>query len=100
MRLLECQDDASFRLTEDFIGDRVIPPYAILSHTWSQDDEDEVSYNDMQQGTALRKPSYSKIQFSGKQALLDGLRYFWVDTCSIDRPNCSELTEVVNSMFN
>ncbi|KAI0440893.1 kinesin light chain 1 [Xylaria telfairii] len=99
MRLLECQDDGSFRLTEEFIGDRVIPPYAILSHTWSQDDRDEVSYNDMQQGTVLHKPSYTKIQFSGKQALRDGLRYFWVDTCCINRPNHSELTEAINSMF-
>ncbi|KAI0198834.1 kinesin light chain 1 [Astrocystis sublimbata] len=100
MRLLECQDDGSFRLTEDFIGDRAIPPYAILSHTWSQEDKDEVSYNDMQQGTASHKPSYAKIQFSGKQALRDGLRFVWVDTCCIDRPNHSELTEAINSMFN
>ena len=100
MRLLECQDDGSFRLTEDIIGDGVIPPYAILSHTWSRDDKEEVSHSDMQRGTASQKPSYKKIQFAGKQARLDGLRYFWVDTCCIDRPNYSELAEAINSMFN
>ena len=29
----------------------------------------------------------------------DGLQYFWVDTCCIDKSNSAELTEAINSMF-
>ncbi|KAH7370310.1 hypothetical protein BKA65DRAFT_417761, partial [Rhexocercosporidium sp. MPI-PUGE-AT-0058] len=29
----------------------------------------------------------------------DGLRYFWVDTCCIDKSNNTELAETINSKF-
>jgi hypothetical protein len=55
-----------------------IPTYAILSHTWGKD---EISFQDMQTGSASKKVGYTKIKFSSAQALNDGLDYFWVDTC-------------------
>ncbi|PVH70364.1 hypothetical protein DL98DRAFT_554076 [Cadophora sp. DSE1049] len=33
------------------------------------------------------KAGYGKIQFCGEQARRDGLQYFWVDTCCIDKSN-------------
>ncbi|KAI0870838.1 heterokaryon incompatibility protein-domain-containing protein [Hypoxylon argillaceum] len=75
-----------------------IPPYAILSHTWGEDD-DEVTFRDIATGTADQKPGYQKILFCGKQASHDGLEYFWVDSCCIDRSGGSELQEAITSMF-
>ena len=53
------------------------PKYAILSHTWN---DDEVTFQDMVKGTAQGKKGYTKIEYCCKQALLDALEYTWVDT--------------------
>jgi hypothetical protein len=97
MRLLQRSDDGEFTLTKDYIGDDTIPPYAILSHTWKEGQE--VTFQDLMNGTGKSKTGYSKIQFCGQQAEKDGLQYFWVDTCCIDKFNAVELQEAVNSMF-
>lgn len=62
-----------------FISD-AIPEYAILSHTWT---DDEVSFQDLQSASASieRKLGYAKIRLTCRQALRDGLIYVWVDTC-------------------
>jgi len=46
------------------------------------------------------KAGYRKLQFCGEQAARDGLQYFWVDTCCIDKSNNAELSEAINSMFH
>jgi hypothetical protein len=97
MRLLECNNDSEFSLTKDFVGGK-IPEYAILSHTWGADIE-EVTYRDLIDGTGKNKDGYKKIRFCGEQARHDGLQYFWVDTCCVDKSNNSELAEAINSMF-
>ena len=96
MRLLKLGSDGSFSLVE-FTGD-VVPPYAILSHTWGADAE-EVTFHDVAVGLGQHKSGYRKLVFCGKQALQDGLLYFWVDTCCIDKSSSAELTESINSMF-
>ena len=95
MRLLECSD-GKFKLSKDLVHD--IPRYAILSHTWGPDTE-EVTFRDMVDGTGEDKLGYEKIRFYAEQARRDGLQYFWVDTCCIDKSNSTELSEVINSMF-
>lgn len=45
------------------------------------------------------KPSYGKVRFCREQAVRDGLQYFWIDTCYIDKSSSAELFEVINSMF-
>jgi hypothetical protein len=95
MRLLQCNNDGKFSLTEFFNN---IPEYAILSHTWGADTE-EVTYRDLIDGTGKNKVGYEKIRFCGEQARRDGLQYFWVDTCCIDKSNAVELAESINSMF-
>ncbi|KAH7025765.1 NACHT domain-containing protein [Microdochium trichocladiopsis] len=96
MRLLGCHTDGSLRITGNLIDN--IPRYAILSHTWG-DDEQEVNLRDIQDGTGQHKDGYEKLMFCALQASKDGLQYFWVDTCCIDQSNSTELYEAINSMF-
>ncbi|KAF4415363.1 HET-domain-containing protein [Fusarium austroafricanum] len=95
MRLLQHNYRGDIHLTKDYLGDD-IPPYAILSHTWGSD---EVTLKDLMDGSGKGKLGYEKIQFCGRQALRDGLQYFWVDTCCIDKSSSAELQEAINSMY-
>lgn len=97
MRLLEWDNANGFRLTPHF-KDEEVPRYAILSHTWGPDTE-EVTFRDISDGKGKDKEGYEKIQFCGEQARRDGLQYFWVDTCCIDKSDNTELSESINSMF-
>ncbi|KAN0067831.1 hypothetical protein V8E54_014078 [Elaphomyces granulatus] len=98
MRLLKRNNTGEFSLTKDLLVSDDIPRYAILSHTWGADTE-EVSFKDMIDGTGKRKTGYDKIRFCGEQAGRDGLEYFWIDTCCIDKSSSAELQEAINSMF-
>jgi hypothetical protein len=98
MRLLLLNDSGQLNFTKDFVGDDTIPPYAILSHTWGVDTE-EVTFADITNGTGKDKAGHKKIQFCGEQAKRDGLQHFWVDTCCINKPNYTELSQAINSMF-
>src|SRR5437764_856475 len=95
MRLLERNGAGEIRLTGEFLSDNT-PRYAILSHAWGTE---EVSLKDLMDGTGKNKLGYYEIRFCGDQALRDGLQYFWVDTCCIDKSSSAELQETINSMF-
>ncbi|KAM3066457.1 hypothetical protein ACMFMG_012043 [Clarireedia jacksonii] len=97
MRLLH-SETGKFTLTKDFNADDPIPPYAILSHTWGPNNE-EVTFEDIVNGTGEVKPGYEKIRFCGEQARQDSLHYFWIDTCCINKSNDAELSRSINSMF-
>src|SRR5277367_4066284 len=97
MRLLERNSAGEFSLTEDLVDDDEIPPYAILSHAWKAGEE--VAFQELIDGTGKGKLGYEKIRFCGEQAKRDGLQYFWVDTCCINKSNSVELQEAINSMF-
>jgi hypothetical protein len=97
MHLLKYDEDG--RLTIPSFEDGAIPPYAILSHTWGADAE-EVTFADLAEGGGGKhKPGYKKIRFCGAQAQQDGLQYFWVDTCCIDKLDQAELSLSIRSMF-
>ncbi|KAF5344910.1 hypothetical protein D9758_011538 [Tetrapyrgos nigripes] len=84
-----------FELVE-FVRD--IPPYAILSHTW---EDEEVTFQDMQDvETAKKRKGYAKIMGAGRLALADGFEYLWVDSCCINKESSAELSEVLNSMYH
>jgi len=53
----------------------------------------------MMDGTGKNKLGFNKIRSCGEQARQDGLRFFWVDTCCIDKSSSAELQEAINSMF-
>jgi ankyrin repeat protein len=78
--------------------DNSVPSYAILSHTWK--DDEELTFRDIEEGRT-DKPGIGsiKLQRSCKQAKQDGLGYIWIDTCCIDKTNSVELGEAINSMF-
>lgn len=82
---------------EDFTL-RDIPPYAILSHTWA---DDEVTFQDMIAGneSVRAKQGFTKIVKTCQLAIDSGLDYAWLDTCCIDKSSSAELTESINSMF-
>jgi len=96
MRLLQVDENGEFSLTKVYVNDT--PPYAILSHTWG-DDEEEVTFKDLKKGSGKKKSGYKKIQFCGAQASRDGLQYFWVDTCCINKSDLTELSGAINSMY-
>ena len=96
MRLIHIGHHGKLKLMKDVTAPPV--PYAILSHTWG-DDDDEVTFDDLKRGRRTGKPGYAKLQFCADQAKKDGFRYFWVDTCCINRANLSELDEAIRSMF-
>ncbi|KAI1478725.1 HET-domain-containing protein [Daldinia eschscholtzii] len=78
--------------------------YAILSHTW---EDDEITFNDIESGgatyasvkTAAARASLSKLLGACTQAANDGYEYIWIDSCCIDKRSSSELSEAINSMF-
>jgi hypothetical protein len=97
MRLLQYISTNVFNLVEPLADSGVIPPYAILSHTWIEGEE--VTYEELVAGTGRSKAGYAKIQFCAEQARRDGLKHFWVDTCCINKANLNELSQAINSMF-
>lgn len=97
MRLLQWNTRCRLSLTPDLADDE-IPPYVILSHTWG-DDGDEVTFADLQQERGHSKAGYQKIQFCSERARRDGIRYFWVDTCCINKNDPLELSEAITSMY-
>lgn len=98
-------------------------PYAILSHRWLDHADNEVLFanieevnrvsntpasitqetviNNQQYGGVLpsAKPGFGKLQGAARQALSEGYRYVWVDTCCIDKGSSAELSEAINSMW-
>ncbi|CAG9988621.1 unnamed protein product [Clonostachys byssicola] len=96
MRLLRIRSTGAIVL--EYFDDSSVPPYAILSHTWGPDDE-EVNFRDIQKRRGQSKDGYRKLEFCGQQAASDGLRYFWVDTCCIDKSSSEELGTAIRSMY-
>ena len=95
MRLLHF-DALGRPVLTDFRG-KTLPPYAILSHRWS---DSEILIEDISNGTYREKiEGCQKLKFCAKQAERDELQYFWIDTCCIDRWNNNELSKAINSMF-
>ncbi len=82
---------------KDFVGCDDVPPYAILSHTW---EDEEVSFQEIEISGRLRTRRASERSIlTCRQARSNGIDYAWVDTCCIDRTNGAELSEAINSMF-
>ncbi|KAG9186084.1 hypothetical protein G6011_02640 [Alternaria panax] len=96
MRLLKrLPGDGNFELTT--FESNPASPYAILSHTWTAGQE--VTYKELVEGTGTTKSGYTKLRFCGERAAKDGLNYFWIDTCCINKTTIEELSMAINSMF-
>ena len=62
MRLLQLGNRGELSFTKEFHDD--IPPYAILSHTWG-DDQEEVTFHDIETASGTSKAGYAKLLFCG-----------------------------------
>jgi hypothetical protein len=65
---------------QEFMSGNDIPPYAILSHTWG---DEEVTFDDWQNLPASDVEllqGYQKILYCCRQAAEDGLGWVWIDT--------------------
>ena len=121
MRLIKT---TALQLEEFFHGN--IPRYAILSHTWGNE---EVTFHEMRvsahadlakkrgfekisqfydQSLRMRvsahadlakKKGFEKISQFCDQSLRIGIGYAWVDTCCINNSSSAELSEAINSMY-
>lgn len=106
MHLLHCYWDGSSGPNTISISLRAgivpVPQYAILSHRWAANPDDEVTFEDMafRPGIARTKRGYEKIRGCCVQALRDGYHWVWVDTCCIDKRSSAELSEAINSMYS
>ena len=101
MRLLHFTSEEEFGFTNYIVRSENCPPYAILSHIWGAE---EVVFDDVKAAHVKdlmpdEKGGWEKIRFCARQAKLDGLEYFWVDTCCINKADSTELSEAINSMF-
>ncbi|KAL8788186.1 MAG: hypothetical protein Q9213_001825 [Squamulea squamosa] len=94
----------------DFL-DSQLPPYAILSHRWG---EQEISYKEMRkiQKNSLDVsaeeqdeaapglgPGMAKIKDFCRKASENGFDWGWIDTCCIDKRSSAELSESINAMY-
>ncbi|KAH9227609.1 hypothetical protein K456DRAFT_1780596, partial [Colletotrichum gloeosporioides 23] len=75
---------------------KFIPPYAILSHTW---EDEEVTFQDWTSPMRNGMKGFQKIHMTCQLAASNGIQYAWVDTCCIDKSNSAELSEAINSMY-
>ncbi|KAK5993784.1 Vegetative incompatibility protein HET-E-1 [Cladobotryum mycophilum] len=97
------------------VNDDDVPPYAILSHTWG---DDEITIQqlrrlkgwsrlkdvptkslDKNKRAIASKVGFLKVANAAQLALSRGLSYIWVDTCCIDKTSSAELSEAINSMY-
>ncbi|KAK4148713.1 heterokaryon incompatibility protein-domain-containing protein [Chaetomidium leptoderma] len=81
----------------EFLG-TATPPYAILSHTW---EDEEVTLREMidPSPSVACKKGYRKIVDYCSLAARQHHTWAWIDTCCIDKTNHAELAESINSMF-
>ncbi|UKZ72645.1 hypothetical protein TrVFT333_000278 [Trichoderma virens FT-333] len=110
MRLLDARTLGLVDITDDRV-----PPYAILSHTWG---DEEITIQqlrrlggcsqstlaspktlDKKRRATVLKKGYVKIAGAAQLAVSRGLDYIWVDTCCIDKTSSAELSEAINSMY-
>jgi hypothetical protein len=65
---------------KDFTNDDQVPPYAILSHTWDEEEVNFQQWHSMEISKTSSMKGYSKIKKFGKQAAVDGFDWVWADT--------------------
>ena len=68
MRFLKFNDQGEPTLVDHYGSN--VPLYGILSHTWGADSE-EVTYEDLKQGTGTNKTGYEKIRFCARLSHLE-----------------------------
>jgi hypothetical protein len=88
-----------------FAGEKK-PQYAILSHTWYNQDQ-EVTFADIATCQNIRdipqhvklKKGFQKLLNITRTAAAEGYEYVWIDSCCINKESSTELQEAINSMW-
>lgn len=76
-----------------------VPVYAILSHTWNNDEVTYAEIRDINESIRAKR-GFSKIDNCCRIALEQyGMKHVWIDTCCINKESSAELSEAINSMY-
>ena len=96
MRLLHTTNFTFKEFNEDNLE-----PYAILSHTWSQNEhQPELTYQPFVAGDySVDSYGWQKVEDCCRIARARGFKWVWIDSISIDKSSSAELTETINSMY-
>ncbi|KAK7461073.1 hypothetical protein VKT23_009002 [Stygiomarasmius scandens] len=94
MRLLNTD---SYEVKE-FYHDVNIPKYAILSHTWT---DEEVTFQDIQKPEIAgeKQTGWRKLKKACAHAQMYDFEWIWIDSCCINKESSAELSEAINSMY-
>jgi hypothetical protein len=70
---------------KEFISDNEVPPYAILSHTWNENEVSFQQWESMATSNIMaayinKMEGYQKIKKFGQEAANNGFDWVWVDT--------------------
>ena len=93
---------------EDFESKDPDQPYAMLSHVWGEEEVNYTTYEKIDKKQISREAprgysdGLSKILWGCHMARQDGFKYFWTDTCCINKSNQGDHTELdtsIRSMF-
>jgi hypothetical protein len=103
MRLIRFFESGEYCLTKHPDAEKV-PFYGILSHRWGAEGE-EITYEELLDGERRcvgerARLGNQKLEFCQRRADEEGLRYFWIDTCCINKRDPRELSYSLNSMFH
>jgi hypothetical protein len=81
---------------ESYMG--AVPPYAVLSHTWT---DEELTFQEMlvQTQVTKRKKGYAKVKRCASICQQENIQHVWIDTICIDKASSAELSEAINSMW-
>ncbi|KAL2118323.1 hypothetical protein VTJ04DRAFT_7983 [Mycothermus thermophilus] len=83
---------------EEFI-EGSIPCYAILSHTWGNEELLFTDMTNLKRSRKTKPTGFAKFKGLCAHAKMQGLDYVWIDTCCIDKSSSAELSEAINSMY-
>ena len=99
MRVLNTETLKFVEIADSSLGEEE-QKYAILSHKWLPDLNDEVSFADINESKDVSaKKGFQKFKRFCDLAAELGYDYGWSDTCCINKENSSELNESINSMY-
>ncbi|KAI6038927.1 hypothetical protein EDC04DRAFT_2895852 [Pisolithus marmoratus] len=106
--VLDCEKDIQQAISEHGVLEELdgeTTGYAILSHRWAS----EVSYQEMiglmkmeeqERKEVVHRDGYQNIIIkSCEQAMKDGYKWLWIDTCCIDKRSSAELSEAIKAMY-
>ncbi|KAF2266908.1 HET-domain-containing protein [Lojkania enalia] len=84
---------------KEFYGTN-LPSYAILSHTWSDDEVQFYEGANIAIEAFQKLGRYQKILKFAHAAKAYGYEWVWMDTVCIDKRSSAELSEAINSMYH